>query len=400
MTLTERQQRPSDSPVSDVEVLFKEAKIRQRRRRLGWLIVVICVAAATTLLITRPTGGPAPTQKARHGSLRSSVPVKVPDEIVAWTSSSHVVVISTRTGAVIRTLASHVEDSAPGLPDLTVSPQGVVFFNSAPIAGVSPPEAQGDQIFSVPISGGAVREVAAGFFPQVSPNGKYLAYVTSNGVGEAPYMLPNGGIAIATLVGDTVSGVQTLHPNTVQSNQGASDLSWSLDSQRLSFALLNGSTDTTTSWTIALAVANGSLASAREIPLRPGVSWSGYWKAAMNGEQVGIGVQTSQPVDPPLAGSQAIVTINPSTGNVIKRLFAIKAAAVCSTSLPSDCQADFVNPLSVDAAGTGVLIGGAIPLAFGSVSTSGASYLYRGSAGDSKPVRLTPAVQVATWGTN
>lgn len=400
MTVTRPRQHLVDAPVPDIEVLFKEARIRQRRRRLGWLIVAMCVAVATALLLTRDTGNQAPKQRTQQGSLRGSLPTGTPGEIVGWTSNSQVVVISTRTGAVIRTLASHVEDFEPGLPDLSVSPQGVVFFNSAPIAGMSPPDAQGDQIVSVPITGGPVREVAAGFFPQVSPNGKLLAYVASNGAGEAPYMLPSGGIAIATLVGNNVSSIQTLHPDAEQTDQGASDLSWSQDSQRFSFALLNGSTDATTSWTIALALADSSLASAQEIPLRPGVSWSGYWKPASNGAQVGIGVLTSPPVDPPLAGSQAIVTINPSTGKAAKRLFTVDAAAVCTTSAPSDCQADFVNPLTVDGVGSSVLVVGAIPLAFGSVSTSGASYLYRWSAGDTQPVRLTPGVLVATWGTS
>ncbi len=247
-----------------------------------------------------------------------------------------------------------------------------------------------------------MREVAAGFFPQVSPSGRFLAYVASSGVGEAPYMLPSGGIAIATLMGNGISNVETLHPDPVQTGQGASDLSWSPDSDNLSFALLNGSSDATTSWTIALASAEGSLASAHEIPLRPGVSWSGYWKTAKNADRFGIGVLTSPPVDSPstLAGSQAIVTINPSTGKPTKRLFTINGAAICTTSVPSDCQADFVNPLTVGGVGTSVLVGGAIPLAYGSVSTSGASYLYRWSAGDIQPVRLTPGVLVATWGTS
>ena len=400
MTLTHHRQGVSDSPVSDIEVLFKEAKVRQRRRRLGWLIVVICVAAAATLVITRHTGNQASTQRSRQSSLRASLPAGTPDEIVAWTSNHHVVVISTRSGAILRTLASDVAVFEPGLPDLSVSPQGEVFFNSAPIAGVSQPGAQGDQIFSVPITGGPLREVGAGFFPQVSPNGRFLAYVASNGVGEAPYMLPSGGITIATLAGDNVSSVQTLHPDARQTGQGASDLSWSPDSDRLSFSLLNGGNDTTTSWTIALASADGSLASAQQIPLRPGLSWSGYWKTAKNGEHVGIGVRTSPPVDYPstLAGSQAIVTIDLSTGKAIERLFRINGAAVCTTSVPSDCQADFVNPLTVDGVGTSVLVGGAIPLAYGSVSTSGKSYLYRWSTGDSQPVRLTPGVLVATWG--
>jgi hypothetical protein len=399
VTVTEHRERAGGPGVSDVEVLFKEAKIRQRRRRLGWLVVAICVAATTTLLIAWVRGSRTPAQRTHERPLRALLPAGTPGEIVAWTSNHNVVVISTRTGAIVRTLASDVAVLAPGLPDLSVSPQGEVFFNSAPIAGVSPPNAQGDQIFSVPITGGPVQEVAAGFFPQVSPNGKFLAYVASNGAGEAPYMLPSGGITIATLMGNDFSNVQTLHPDAVQTGQGASDLSWSSDSDDLSLSLLSGATNATTSWTIALASADGSLGSAHQIPLPPGVSWSGDWTRGTD-EQVGIGVLTGPPVDPPLdlAGSQAIVTIDPFTGKALRHLFAIKGTAVCTSSVPANCFADFVNPLSVDVAGTSVLIGGAIPLSYGSVSTSGASYLYRWSVGDPRPMRLTASVLVATWG--
>ena len=166
VTVAPPQQHLIDAPQPDLEVLFKEAKLRRRRRRLGWLILAICVAVATTLLVTRDTGTHAPTQRTHQGSPRTSFPAGTPAEIVAWTSNHHVVVISTRTGAILRTLASDVAVFEPGLPDLSVSPQGEVFFNSAPIAGVSPPDAQGDQIFSVPITGGPYEKSPPGFLPR------------------------------------------------------------------------------------------------------------------------------------------------------------------------------------------------------------------------------------------
>jgi hypothetical protein len=386
-----------DAPLPPSEVLFKEARTRRRRRRLGWLVVVVgaCMALLISLLVGE--GGGSRVQRTHRSALSSAVPAGTPALIVGWTSNEQLVVISTSTGRTVRTLASNISIFAPGLPDISVSPDGQVFFDSDPISGVAPPGAEGDQIFSVPITGGPLRYVAAGSYPQVSPDGAQLAYVASNGTGEAPYLVAETGIDVGTVVGGGVMDVRTLHPGSNLVNQGASDLSWSADSKDLSFNLINGSTNLTTSWAIVLDAAEGSLASARQIPLRPDVSWFGYWNADPETGQLGLGVQTAAPVDPPMAGEQAIVAIDPSTGHPVRRLFEVPAA-VCSNSVPSDCTADFVSPLSVDAVGTGVLVAGVIPLFTGVVRTSGTTYLYRWNAGESKPVRLTRNVLVATWG--
>ena len=389
------------SPVSDIEVLFKEAKVRQRRRRLGWLIVVICMRGCRHACDHEAYREPS-FYAEEPAKLRSSLTSRRDAQlkIVSWTSNHHVVVISRRSGAILRTLASDERCSvrARFARSLGVSPRRSL-LQLRTNRRSEPARCSGGSDFQRSHHRRSSTRSWRWFFPIGQRKRKVLGLRGWNGVGEAPYMLPSGGITIATLAGDNVSSVQTLHPDARQTGQGASDLSWSPDSDRLSFSLLNGGNDTTTSWTIALASADGSLASAQQIPLRPGLSWSGYWKTAKNGEHVGIGVRTSPPVDYPstLAGSQAIVTIDLSTGKAIERLFRINGAAVCTTSVPSDCQADFVNPLTVDGVGTSVLVGGAIPLAYGSVSTSGKSYLYRRSTGDSQPVRLTPGVLVATW---
>ena len=94
------------------------------------------------------------------------------------------------------------------------------------------------------------------------------------------------------------------------------------------------------------------------------------------------------------------MTIDPSTGRVVRHLFTVPEA-VCtavSPSVPSDCDADFTDALSVDAAGTSVLVGGAIPFSYGQVSTSGETSLYRWSVGSAQAVRLSSGVLVACWG--
>ncbi len=105
MTLTHHRQGVSDSPVSDIEVLFKEAKVRQRRRRLGWLIVVICVAAAATLCDHEAYREPS-FYAEEHGKapFEPHFPQGRPTKSLRGPPTHHVVVISTRSGAIL----SHV----------------------------------------------------------------------------------------------------------------------------------------------------------------------------------------------------------------------------------------------------------------------------------------------------
>ncbi len=400
MTVIGSPPRPRDVPVPPIEVLFPEARRRRRRRRLGWLALALGTALALTLaVISQNDGRTRPPTRRAPSPL--PLPAGAPAEIVGWTSSFHVEVLSTRTGAVLRTLASNVSVFAPGLPAVSVTPAGTVVFDSDPIPGVSPPNSQGDQIFTVPITGGPIREVAPGFDPAVSPDGRSVAFVASNGVGEATYVAATGGIDIATLSGSAITGVVTLHPDATQVGQGVSNLSWSSDSRRLSFDLLQPSTDSATSWTLDLPTSTPSLAPAVQIPLHPaGVTWNGYLGKS-EGRELGIGVLTAPQEDPPLASTQRVVSIDPTSGGVVQELFALPAA-VCTSArtplAPSDCNADFGNALDVDQAGSSVLISGVVPLTRGTVSTSGLTYLYRWTQGSMRPVRLSRGVLVAAWG--
>ena len=400
MTLTNSPPRTVDNPVPDVEVLFPEARRRRRRRRLGWL-AALCLALVVAVVAFARSQTSDRNTASRTGSSTRIVQVQTPNEIVGWTSNGDLEVISAKTGAVERILASDVDLFAPGLPTLSVSPGGVVFFDSVPIVGISPPDAQGDQIYSVPIVGGPVREVSPGYDPAISPDGRTLAFVASNGVGEAPYQLANGGIELAQLNGSETTGVRTLHPSGTMVGAGFSNLSWSLDSQTLSFDQLDPTSDVTSSWLLSDPNAKSSLASAAEIPLHPkGLAWGGFLGRSAKGEPLGIGVQTAVQDEPPLASSQKVVSIDPQTGAVVHTLFELPAA-ICTSpfpSAPADCDADFTNALDVDPVSSSVLVSGAIPLQYGQVSTSGLTYLFRWDRGSAKPVRLTSGVLVAAWG--
>ena len=203
-----------------------------------------------------------------------------PAEIVAWTSAFKVVVLSTRTGHVVRTLASNVSNICPRHSERV---GGAGRNRLLRVGHTLPPQdtnaTEGDRIFSVPVNGGPVRNIGSGSDPQVSPNGKLLALIASEpaGVaGEAPSSCRPVGIDIATLSSGSVETVRTLEPGPVQRNQGASDLSWSSNSLRLSFNLLNPNANVTTAWTLA-ATTSTSLAQATQIPLHTaGLTWNRY----------------------------------------------------------------------------------------------------------------------------
>lgn len=368
---------------------------------MGWLAAALCIALLIAFVAVARGQTSNRNTPSRTRPFTRIVQVQTPKEIVAWTSDRELEVISTTTGAVERTLASDVALFAPGVPTLSVSPVGVVFFDSVPTVGISPPDAQGDQIYSVPIVGGPVREVSPGYDPAISPDGRTLAFVASNGVGEAPYQLASGGIELAQLNGSEITGVRTLHPSGTMVGAGFSNLSWSADSQIVSFDQLDPSSDVTSSWLLSGPNAKSSLASAVEIPLHPkGLAWGGFLDSSTKGEPLGIGVQTAVQDEPPLASSQKVVSIDPQTGAIVRALFELPAA-VCtsaSPSTPEDCDSDFSNALDVDPASSSVLVSGAIPLTDGQVSTSGLTYLFRWATDSAKPVRLTSGVLVAAWG--
>ena len=321
--------RPTGAPPTDAEALFKEARRRRRQRRIAWLLVVVLVTTAVVVVVSQ--AGPTKTMpRERAHATRPSVPVAMASSIVGWTPTSNVVVLSSATGRIQRTLASNISIFAPSLPNVSVAPDGTVYFESAESAPYDRQLGSGDQILAVPITGGQVRDIAAGSDPQVSPDGRFLAFISPEPAGqaaEAPYLVPPVGIDIATLSpGGFISSVRALSPGPAQLNQGASDLAWSSDLGQLSFDLLDPTTNVTTSWTIPTTGTLTSLASARRIPLHQvGLTWNGYWGASRNGSAIGLGVMTSN------SGSQEVVTIDPATGRIVNRLFSIPAA-ICTTA--------------------------------------------------------------------
>jgi hypothetical protein len=390
--------RPTGVPPIEAEALFKEARRRRRQRRMAWALALV-VVAATIVVVLSQTGPSKATPRSSSHAPRSSVSEAMPRAIVGWTSTSNVVVLSSSSGRIERILASNISIFAPGIPNVSVSPDGTVYFESAEPAPYNRDLIGGDQILTAPIGGGQIHDIAAGSDPQVSPNGRFLAFISpdpSDPSGEAPYLVPPTAIDVATLgPRGTISSVRILNPGPAQLNQGASDLSWSSDSSELSFDLLNPTLNTTTSWTVPIKDSVTSLAGARRIPLdHAGLTWNGYWGTSRSGAPIGLGVLSLA------SGGQEVVTIDPATGRVVRRLFKIPAEIIC-TSAPntgSGCTSDFSNEVIGDAAGTSVLVAGATPLVGGSPTTSGQTYLYRWNIGNDAPTRIASQIDVASWG--
>jgi hypothetical protein len=381
--------------------LFKEARRRRQRRWMAavcTLVVVAVVVAVVALWPSSPSpSGRPPGSVGRAVAPRLADVAAMPGEIVGWTATAHLVVVSTKSGRISRTLASDVSIFAPGLPSVSVGPDGTVYSESAtPPSGAE--STGGDQILSVPIEGGLVRDLGSGSDPAVSPDGRSLAYIApdpAGNAGEAPYLVPPQGIDVATLSATgAITSVRTLEPGAAQVDQGASDLSWSSNGHLLSFDLYDSSSGAVTAWTTPVGPGITSLAGATRIPIHgAALTWNGFFGTSARGEPQGIGVLANRS-----DGRQTVVTIDPRTGRVGADLFQMPDA-VCESiaNAPNQCSSLFSNPIVADSSGSNVLVAGAIPYRYGSPTTSGASYLYVWHRGTHTPLRLTGHVDVASW---
>ena len=290
------------------QALFEEARrLRRRRNRRWWAVAVsvgLIVAVTVAILVhtgSSPRPGPTAVQKDQTTGIPAAA---IPAEMVVW-KDFRIDVISSKTGALIRTLATDVALNR-GTPQPTVSPIGTVYFDNAHDVNINVPN---EQILSVPLAGGPVSVVAEGHDPVVSPNGRFLAYLiyadySSNG---------REGIVVRDLLTGMTKTWQ--YSNTGHS---VSAPSWSPDSESLSFTAVTPTPDkrseTLGAWVLKVSTPSGSLDVARKIPLPPGMVWAGYLDTAE-----GIGV--SQRWGPTRRNwTFALSVVDVGTGRVITRL--------------------------------------------------------------------------------
>ena len=285
--------------------------------------------------------------------------------MVVW-EKFRIDVIASRTGHRIRTLATDVSLNR-FTPQPSVSPNGTVFFDDAHDVNNVPNE----QILSVSLSGGPIVVVGDGHDPAVSPDGRFLAYLMYADV-------TNGDQGVA--VRDLQTGA-TKTWRYFTSGPDITDLSWSPDSQDLSFTATTPTSNhrslTFGAWVLRVSAPSGSLDVAREILLPPGMAWAGFVSPSK-----GIGV-TQQ------SSKVALSIVAVVTGKIISRLPPVSGQLGVGNSLDGA-----EGTVQVDPSGR--------YLALVEVG-SGTGALYRWTMGSdpnrisTKPVRVAIGVLGVAW---
>jgi hypothetical protein len=298
-----------DHPASvtpDAQALIEEARQhrRRRRRRVGTIAIALGLIVVVTIVIAGHTGRSQVTPTVGQRQPTQDVPAPaIPPEMVVWSNHFRIEAISSTTGQVIRTLATNVA-LFRGTPHPTVSPSGTVYFDDGHAVKNNIPT---NQILSVPLSGGPITVVADGQYPVVSPDGRFLAYWV--------YADFNGreGIVVQDL---STWAAKRWQYSTV--GPDINNLSWSPDSESLSFTMLTPTPDkrslTLGASVLSVSTTPGSLDAAHMISLPHGVAWAGYINATE-----GIGV--AQHWGPTRRNSTfALSVIDVRSGRVVTRL--------------------------------------------------------------------------------
>lgn len=267
MTLLETP--PKTSTATGPELLFREARQRRKRRWLvsGIVAAVIIVAVSSIVLLGTTAGQGTSTQGIANAPTPVAGVGALPKQMVIVNlggKQQTLEVISSSSGHTVRKLTSAV-GSFDGTIQATVTRSGIVYFDHAGALGDEPSQ----QIWRVPLTGGPPAFVAYGHTPEVSPNGKFLAYLTWTALTNAPASIVVMNIA----TGATTTWSYSTHVPEI------SELTWAPDSQTLVFT----TTVTTgrTAWTygarsVPLASPNRSLDDARPIRLLAHAFWVGY----------------------------------------------------------------------------------------------------------------------------
>jgi hypothetical protein len=305
-------------------------------------------------------GGPAPPGPVAG----------MPSQIVVWTASFEIEVLSSRTGRLIRTLATNVGLYRGGLT-LAVSPAGVVYF----------PDVRGadEWVFSVPLAGGPVTPLAAGSNPALSPDGRLLAYVPWTDPLCSPSSKPCAGKPEAIVVRDLSAGTQKTWAFT-SPLPAITNLSWSPDGRYLAFAGLtyirNGTVAVRTAQVLDTR-SGGTLDHARPIPLGQAVAWAGYLTP-----QAGAGVLIGP--DGMIQAGGGLVEIGIGSGRVLRRLTSLPPRGLGTGNALDGTE----NTITVDRTGRYLLIVG---------MGTGSGEIFRWTFGMLRPVRVASGALEAVW---
>jgi len=285
---------------------------------LAAALVAAAVVAGGSGLIGRGVRTPA----QGPGWLPAGPVRPMPSQVVAWTGGFKIQVLSSRTGRVVRTLASNV-GLFQGLPTIAVSPAGVVYFDTARGTARGPEQ----WIESTPLAGGPITPIGPGDMPAVSPDGRLLAYLAWT-VQIYPPGTPARDMKPPLPEAIVVRNLQTgaVRRWAFTSDVPAiSSLSWSPDSRFLAY--------TSQSWAsgwrpppdvtqLLDTRSGGTLTSARRIPLAPGLEWAGFLTP-----QAGLAVT---PYPAAQGRQQTLVAVATRTGRIFGRLIGLPSQGLAT----------------------------------------------------------------------
>ena len=346
------------------EALIEEARRRQRRRwrrraLLGASLVLLAAAAAIGGIGLSGRTALSPARAAR-----SPGPVApMPSRVVVWTADFKIEVLSSRTGRLIRTLATSVALNR-GLPTLAVSPAGVVYFDDA--------RGPREFILSVPLTGGPVTTVAEGRDPALSPDGRLLAYWTYTD--QWALKQPE-----AIVVRDLLAGTQRTWAFTSYMAD-ITGMSWSPDGRFLAFASTTGIRNGTVTVRTAQVLdtrSDGTLESARRILPDQRVAWAGFLTS-----HTGVAVLVGQ--DGSVRADGGLVEVGVGSGRVLRRLTSLPPHGLGTVNAVDGTE----NTITVDRTGRYLLIAG---------GGMGTGEIFWWTFGMPHPVRITSGALRAVW---
>ncbi len=345
------------------DALFEEAR---QLRRLRWrrritLLLILVLAAALASAIAASLADLAGHRTARPGAGRPLPTGSMPSLIVAWTGSSAIEVLSARTGRVLRTLATGVALNR-GLTTVAVSAYSVVYFDQA--------SGRRQWVMSVPLGGGQVRRVAAGWDPAVSPDGRSLVYVTNTDLAGRPE---------AIVVQDLATGARRRWAFG-SAGSDVDSLAWSPTGALLSFTATTAARPFGPASAYMLDVrSGGSLDSARPIPLRRGLEWAAFATAATGYAVMAVPGRAGH------GGGQYLVEVAIASGRVLRRLTAVPSRRLFTSNAFAGTEGSVV----ADTSGRYLLIAG--------VGPHGSGEIFRWPAGMRRPVLVAGGVVRAAW---
>ena len=281
---------------------------------LAVALVAAAVVAGGSGLIGRGVRTPA----EGPGWLAAGPAGPMPSQVVALAGGSKIQVLSSRTGRVVRTLASNV-GLFQGSPTIAVSPTGVVYFDTARDTARGTARGPEQWIESTPLTGGPITAIGPGDMPAISPDGRLLAYLAWTVQIYPPNtpardMKPPEPEAIVVRNLETGAARRWAFTSDVPV---ISSLSWSPDNRFLAYTSSSWASGQPPPDTTQLldTRAGGTLTSARRIPLAPGLEWAGF-----------LTPQAGLAVTPYLAaqgGQQTLVAVATRTGRILGRLIGL-----------------------------------------------------------------------------